>query len=153
MLELRIHHFFDILRDYGNNKELKPHHYGHSYHIIGKKIYKNMVKEFKIVNGSDFICKNCNKLIGDKCIDLIDHRIDFKNKEDFNNYLDERILKVMSLSNNQIVRIEEILEKSNLYVDNIFDIYLGNSKEHTELRKINVRSGIEKKKRELRSEA
>ncbi len=121
--------------------------------MIGKKIYKNMVKEFKIVNGSDFICKNCNKLIGDKCIDLIDHRIDFKNKEDFNNYLDERILKAMSLSNNQIVRIEEILEKSNLYVDNIFDIYLGNSKEHTELRKINVRSGIEKKKRELKSEA
>ena len=39
-MELRIHHIFDIIRDFGSNKTFEKHAFGHSYHFIAEKILK-----------------------------------------------------------------------------------------------------------------
>ena len=146
MNKLRIHHFFDILRDYGAGKELQPHPYGHSYHLIGKKVYENTLNEFEIVVACDDICLNCSKIENGLCIDEIDHRNNFTMKIKFNEFIDNRIMNTMNLEKGQIVTESEIIEKADLYLNNIFEIYSGNSIEHTEQRRLNVELGVKKKK-------
>lgn len=149
MLHIRIHHFFDILRDYGSKKELKPHIYGHSYHVIGKRIYSNEVSEMTLIIENDDICRSCTKLSEGHCIDVISHRADFTSKEKFNNFLDARIMKAMNLKKNQIISFKDLLSISQLYINSIESIYRGNNPEHTKTRKRNVETGIEMKQREL----
>jgi hypothetical protein len=142
MLNLRIHHIFDIIRDLGQNKEIKEHEYGHSYHIIAKKIYSK-TQEFKLTISNDDICNNCTKLINNKCIDTIDHRKDYSEKELFNNYLDKRIMSIMGFYEGQIFSLDEFLNKADLYVKNIGYIYSGNDEKHTQDRKSNVFKGLD----------
>lgn len=149
MIKLRIHHFFDILRDYGAGKELQPHPYGHSYHVIGKKIYENKLKEFEIVVDCDDICMNCSKIENGNCIDIIDHRSDFKMKDSFNDFIDKRIMEKLNLDEGAFVKVSDVLENANLYLDNIFYIYSGNSSDHTEKRRHNVELGVNKKNSEI----
>ena len=149
MRELRIHHFFDIIRDYGAGNTLKPHVYGHSYHLIGNEIYNNDLAELKLIVNNDDICENCSRLDGDHCVDTIDHRTDFSSKEKFNDWIDSRIMAAMGYSDGQLVSVKDIILNADKYLDNIFEIYEGNDVEHTEMRKKNVRKGIERKIREI----
>ena len=152
MRELRIHHFFDIIRDYGDCKELVPHEYGHSYHVIGQEIYSNEVDSIRLIIGSDDICEGCRYLEAGQCLDSIGHRSDFRSKEEFNNYLDRRIMTVMGYSEGQVIKVRAIIEDAGVYLDSIFDIYKGNDPGHTEIRKINVSSGLSMKRQELELE-
>ena len=149
MLKLRIHHVFDIIRDFGSNKKFEKHIYGHSYHIVANNIYEKKINKFKIVVSSDDICKNCIKLVNNKCIDSILHRKDFNKKEAFNNYLDNRIMEVLNLREYETMSLEELSKISNKYIDNIEYIYKGNDENHTQERKKNVVKGIKKIKKEL----
>ena len=149
MLNIRIHHFFDILRDYGSNKTLEPHEYGHNYHVIGQQIYNNKISEMKLIIDNDDICQGCNKLSEKHCIDTISHRADFKSKEKFNNHIDTRIMDRMGLKQNQNITLKTLLAMSHLYTDAIELIYTGNDIEHTMMRKKNVERGIAMKQDEL----
>jgi len=149
MLNIRIHHFFDILRDYGSNKILEPHEYGHSYHIIGQQIYNNQISEMKLIIDNDDICQGCNKLSGKQCTDTISHRADFKSKEKFNNHIDTKIMGIMRLRQNQNITLKDLLAISHLYIDAVELIYTGNDIEHTIIRKKNVERGIAMKQDEL----
>jgi hypothetical protein len=142
MIKLRIHHLFDMLRDYGAEKEITPHPYGHSYHIISQQLFSQENIELILVNRNDDVCINCSKSQRGHCIDTISHRNDFPEKEDFNNYLDSRIMQIMDLQENEIISLEKLLDKSKLYIDMIQWIYKGNEFEHTETRKENVIQGL-----------
>ncbi len=145
-VELRIHHIFDIIRDIGRNKILEKHEYGHSYHIIAKKILNNEFEIIKIVVKSDDVCRGCVKLYDGKCIDIIDHRKDFLKKEEFNNYLDNRIMKVLNINNDDIFTFKDIFQLTKEYLKNIEYIYEGNDIIHTQERKKNVEKGLLKLK-------
>ncbi len=149
MVELRIHHFFDIIRDYGIGKDLVEHPYGHSYHNVGNLIYENRVSKIRLVVKSDDICRNCKMLKFGKCVDTIQHRVDFNGKEEFNNHIDTRIMRCMGFKVGQIISIDEILIQSTKYLDSISDIYSGNDESNTMQRKNNVLGGIHKKMLEL----
>ncbi|MGD1815774.1 MAG: DUF1284 domain-containing protein [Pleomorphochaeta sp.] len=142
MINIRIHHFFDIIRDYGSGKIIQPHPYGHSLHLISQKITSGEIKEMRLVIECDAICENCNKLFDNHCIDTISHRKDFKSKEQFNNYLDNRIMETLGLKKGQTITCAELINLSTLYLDNIDYIYLGNDTEHTKNRAANVKKGI-----------
>lgn len=149
MRELRIHHFFDIIRDYGAGKVLEPHEYGHSYHTIGEEIYSNSLEDVRLIVRNDDICQGCRHLDSGICLDTIGHRADFSSKQEFNDYLDRRIMKAMGYRDGQDIRVRQIIEDADAYLDSIFEIYEGNDPEHTEMRKKNVALGISQKKQEL----
>lgn len=149
MQELRIHHFFDMLRDYGAKKEIRPHDYGHSYHLIAEKIYSNKLDKIKLVISNDDVCEDCSKSEDGHCIDTISHRTDFPLKEDFNNHIDHRIMEKMKLKENEIISFEELLEKAELYINEMEWIYEGNDPDHTEIRRENVIKGVLKTRSEL----
>lgn len=146
MINIRIHHFFDIIRDYGSKNTIKAHPYGHSLHLISKQITTRETTTFKLVIKSDAICKNCNKLDNNHCIDTISHRIDFKSKEQFNNHIDNKIMEILNLEKGQTITTDELINLSHLYLKNIESIYKGNDIEHTKNRSINVEKGIKRMK-------
>jgi len=149
MRELRIHHFFDIIRDYGSYKILKEHAYEHSYHIIGKEIYENRIREIRLVVKSDDICERCSYLSSGNCTDTIDHRSDFRYKADFNDYLDTKIMKCMGYENRQIIEVKKLIMNAEKYLDKIFELYEGNDIDNTKMRKKYVSIGINRKISEL----
>jgi len=112
---------------------------------MAEKIYSDKVDEVRLVVQSDDICHGCKMLKEGLCIDVITHREDFTGKEAFNNYLDRRILDVMKFMENQIVSTKDIIERADLYLDNIYSIYEGNDPGHTEARKSHVEKGLKKK--------
>jgi len=148
-INLRIHHFFDILRDYGARIEIVPHQYGHSYHLIAEKIYSNNMNNIKLVLTCDAVCRDCRMLVDGHCIDTIDHREDFTLKEDFNNHIDRRILQKMNLNENDTVSYNVLLRTADLYINEMDWIYRGNDPDHTEKRRDFVIKGILKKRSEL----
>ncbi len=143
-MKLRIHHFYDMIRDYGINQPITAHPYGHSYHKIAKLILINPNDTIELVLSCDAICKGCSRLEDDHCLDAIDHRADFISKESFNNHIDERIMKACGLKIGDKVTPEVLIEKTNSYLDKIEWVYKGNDKEHTANRKKYLIKGIEK---------
>ena len=141
-MELRIHHIFDIIRDIGKNKILEKHEYCHSYHIIANKILNKEFETIKIIVKNDDVCRGFVKLYDEKCIDIIDHRKVYLKKEEFNNFLDNKIIKVLKIKNGDTYTFKEILQLTEEYVKNIEYIYKGNDIIHTNERKKNVEKGL-----------
>jgi len=146
-MKLRIHHFFDIIRDFGAGKEFHPHPYHHSYHTVANIILNDPLIKIEIVKESDSVCEGCIKLKGSVCTDIITHRKDFTGKEAFNNYLDTKIMEVCGIKLNNIETPASLIRLSEKYISNIQFIYAGNDKEHTEIRRVNVLKGVDFYKR------
>jgi hypothetical protein len=141
-MKLRIHHFFDIMRDLGNKKEFTRHPYMHSYHLVARKIIDNPDLNLEMVICPDAVCENCIHLTGKGCDDIITHRSDFRGKEEFNNWLDRRIMDKCMVRESDLYTPAGLILLSDRYLDNIFYIYEGNDQEHTSMRKNNVMAGI-----------
>ena len=141
-MNIRIHHFFDIIRDFGSEKKFDPHPYLHSYHNIAREIWENSDLEFEIVIKSDAVCTGCTQLRNTFCVDSISHRKDFTQKETFNNYLDNRIIAICQIHTSRKYSPKTLCEIAAKYIENIEFIYHGNDKEHTQLRKKNVILGL-----------
>ncbi|NQU51435.1 MAG: hypothetical protein HQ522_02740 [Bacteroidetes bacterium] len=141
-MRLRIHHFFDIVRDFGSGKEISPHPHGNCYHTIAEEIRINSKLEFNLIVASDEICRGCSHLIDGVCDDVITHRTDFTGKEDFNNHLDKRIMEACGFEESKKYSPKLLCELAHKYLENIEYIYQGNDAAHTQKRKENVILGL-----------
>lgn len=141
-MKLRIHHFFDIIRDFGLGKEIKAHVYQHSYHKVAGEILENPELELELIVGCDAVCEGCIHLTDNSCDDKINHRKDFTSKEAFNNYLDKRIMEICYLDISEKYSPKLLVKKAGSYLQNIEYIYEGNDAEHTAQRKKNVLQGL-----------
>lgn len=141
-MNIRIHHFFDIIRDFGSGKTIRPHQSLHAYHKVAEQIRANPNVELKIVIESDAVCTGCVHLDSSNCDDTISHRLDFDSKEEFNNHLDKRIVDVCGIQLSEKYSPNLIMKIAHKYIENIEFIYKGNDKEHTLLRKENVIRGL-----------
>jgi hypothetical protein len=140
-MKLRIHHLFDIIRDFGNEVDFKPHNYGHSYHLIAETLIKNPDHKIELVKECDDVCLGCIHNIGHHCDDSI-HRPDFPGKEKFNDHIDGRIMQKCNIHEHDSLTLLEILNKADQYLNNIEWIYEGNDPLNTSDRKKNLRKGI-----------
>ncbi len=142
-MDLRVHHFFDIIRDFGIGKDIIPHFYGHSYHKISQLIRNDPNIKIRIVLNIDDICNGCVHLVNNSCEDIITHRADFNSKEEFNDFIDKRIINKCEIKIGNILTPKELCEKAKEYLNYIFWIYKGNDIEHTKIRKMNFIKGLE----------
>lgn len=141
-MKIKIHHFFDIIRDFGIGKSIGPHPYRHSYHKVAQAILQNQETEVEIVVHSDDVCEGCIHLVGTSCNDIITHREDFALKEKFNRYLDARIIEICEIDVLKRYTVKSLLQFSDKYIENIEYIYEGNDARHTAKRKENVLKGL-----------
>lgn len=145
-MKLRIHHFYDIIRDYGKNQQITSHEYGHLYHKIADFIRHNHNEAIEIVLSHDDVCVGCKYFKDNHCLDTIDHRSDFQSKEDFNNHIDTRIMQVCEIKTGDTMTPIDLIEKLKSNLDKIEWIYEGNDKEHNALRKKYLIEGIRRYK-------
>jgi hypothetical protein len=143
-MKLQIHHFYDIMRDFGSGKSFEPHDYGHSYHKIANLIQQDPKIEIEIVLGCDEVCAGCKNLKNGHCLDAISHRPDFREKEMFNDHINARTMKVCGIKVGDRVTPLELCEKARLYLKNIEWIYEVNEGGNTQKRKEHVMAGIKK---------
>jgi len=141
-MNLRIHHFFDIIRDYGRGKEFHQHQYGHSYHKVAELIRKDPKIKINIVIAADDVCEGCLYLREGKCLDKIDHRKDFSSKQEFNDNIDNKIMTACLIENGDTLNPTELCKIAKLYLKNIKSIYDGNDIEDIKNRKLNVIKGL-----------
>lgn len=142
LIRLRIHHFYDIVRNFGIGKKIEPHPYGHSFHKIAQLIRSDPNLKIKIVVNCDSVCEGCSHYKGGHCDDVITHRRDFTLKEEFNNHIDERIMTKCQIKESDILMPIQLCQKAKCYLDNIEFIYLGNDEWHTRERKNNTVKGL-----------
>ena len=141
-IKLRVHHFYDIIRDFGSGKKIEPHLYGHSLHKIAELIRSKPSLKIKIIVDCDSICDGCSYYKDDHCDDVVTHREDFILKEEFNNYIDKRIMGKCQIKEGDVFTPIQLCQKAKCYLDNVDYIYLGNDEWHTKERKKKVIKGL-----------
>lgn len=94
MLELRPHHLLDIIRDYGNDVKRETHKWGASLPEVTKRILNNPEQIVRFVLVADSICETCSMLQGRICQAYIN---DLISMQEYNDNLDERIFKELSI--------------------------------------------------------
>ena len=142
-INLRIHHFFDIIRTFGKREDkLSLHPYVHSFHKIAGIIKDNPGLKIKNVIECDSVCEGCIYYKNGRCEDSINYRNDFVSKEKFNNWLDERIIEKCLIKKREVLTPIQLCGKAKLYLNNMEYIYSGNDFWHTEQRRENVSKGL-----------
>jgi len=95
-VEMRPHHFVDILRAIGAGREFKPHPYGHAVHSVAKMLMDAPDTMLKLVNKCDEICAPCVHNIDGICNDYLHDR--GTSKHNFNTALDARLFDRLGIA-------------------------------------------------------
>jgi len=142
-ITMRIHHFFDIIRDLRTGEKMvADNNYKHSYHSVANTLRDSADIKMKIVVGLDSVCDGCIHNIDGKCDDPLTIKKGFTMKHDYNNYLDKRILEKYNISEGDIVTPGKICKSAYKYIDNIYQIYSLDPKEEIDARKKEFIEGL-----------
>jgi hypothetical protein len=110
-MKLRPHHVLDIIRNYGNGVEFKPHPYGHAVHIVAQKILSDVDQEVELIIGPDEICRPCRHLGQDGMCDDVLHQLDPPiSKQIYNDELDSRLFPYLGIQPDTVMTIRTFLE-------------------------------------------
>ena len=140
-MKLRIHHFFDIIRDIGRGIEFTPHPYGHANHKIAEMIRIGRDDKIELVMGCDDICTGCVHNIDSHCDDSILYNR-FQGKEKYNEHIDTRIMEVCGLKIHDVITAEDLCRKGEIYANSMKQIYEYGDPEITKERKLNFKKGM-----------
>jgi hypothetical protein len=120
VMKLRPHHILDIVRGYGAGVEYKPHRYGHSQHIVAKKILSELDTKIQLVVAADAICQGCKHLLPNgKCDDVIPQITPSPSKQAYNDVLDCRLLDYLNIELDSVMTVREYLNIVNSKVPGI----------------------------------
>jgi hypothetical protein len=90
----------------------------------------------------DDICEGCKYLKNNSSKEVIDHRKDFRYKEEFNDFIDFRIMKARLINKDEALTPIQLCRKTRSYLKNILWIYEGNDLQHNRSRAKNVERGL-----------
>ncbi len=142
-ITIRIHHFFDIIREFATKENIPAlDSYKHSYHSVAHQIRDNNSLRLKLVLETDAVCRGCIYNIELGCMDTLTRKKGFALKNDYNDYLDRRILEACQLSLGQILTPKEICQTSDKYIQNMEYIYAIDTDAKTAIRKEEFIKGL-----------
>ena len=142
-MTIRIHHFFDIIRDIRTGEKMMADtNYRHSYHSVANILRDSPDTKMKIVVGLDSVCDGCIHNIDGICDDPLTIKNGFSMKHAYNNWLDKRILEKFNFSEGKIVTPKKLCKSANIYIDNIYKIYEKDTKEEIDVRKTEFIDGL-----------
>jgi len=123
IMKLRPHHILDIISGYGVGVEFKPHPYGHSQHIVAKKILSDLDTKIQLVVAADAVCQGCKHLLPNgQCDDVLAQLNPSPSKQASNDVLDCRLLDYLNIKLNSVMTVREYLEIVNNKVPGIESI-------------------------------
>ena len=143
MVTIRIHHFFDIIRDLRTGEKIPADtNYRHSYHSVANILRDSPGIKMKIVIGVDSVCNRCVHNSEGKCDDPLTTKKGFAMKHDYNWWLDNKILEICNFSEGQIVTPNEVCISAYNYLENIYCIYELDPEENINTRKKDFIDGL-----------
>ncbi len=111
IIKLRPHHVLDIISDYGHGQQFKQHEYGHALHVVADSIIADLDQNVEFIIGADEICKPCKHLLHDgECDDVLHQVYPPKQKQKYNDELDEKLFNYLGIPKNSIMTIRKYLE-------------------------------------------
>ena len=139
-MTLRIHHFFDIIRDLRTGEKMVADtNYKHSNHSVGNTLRDSPETKMIIIVGLDSVCDGCIHNKEGVCDDPLTIKKGFTMKHDYNNYLDKRILETLHWSEGDVVSPRKICKSAYKYIDAIYQI---DPKEEIDARKKEFIDGL-----------
>jgi len=140
---LKPHHFLDIIKLYGSGLDffLPDLKYGHNFYKVGNWVLKNPQIKIVLTRRADDVCKSCKFLKDAKCTDKIKN---FISKEEWNQIIDERILKTLNLKEGEIFTALKLCKLAIKYLDSkmIFVIWYERPVEETKKRAKYLLNGL-----------
>jgi hypothetical protein len=110
-MKLRPHHLLDIVNSIGHGEKFSPHPYGHALHLVAKAVLADVDRKVQFVVGADDICKPCKHLKADGlCDDVAATRTGTMPKQEYNDQLDRRLLKVLDFREGAVMTVREYLK-------------------------------------------
>lgn len=126
LIRIRPHHFMDIIKLYGKGIEVfvPDPQFNHHFYLVANEILKNHQVSLKIIVGRDDICLPCNRLgQAGECTDPIKHISGVHLKNEWNNTLDNRIIKYSNAFEDSIYSAQEYCKMLYDIKEHIFDIW------------------------------
>jgi hypothetical protein len=131
MITIKPHHFLDIIKLYGKGIEkfVPDKKFNHDFYLAANEIIANHEIEVKITLGEDDICTPCIYLGKDKkCTDFISHIEGIKLKNQWNEIIDRRIIKLTKINKDSTFSAREFCEILFSGREHIYDVWNEESK-------------------------
>jgi len=141
VVQIKPHHFLDIIRDYGAGNTFAPHPYGHAVHTVAERVLSDRNIILQLVLGCDDICRPCMNNKEGRCIDSVDHP-PFTSKEKWNRTIDARIFEKLELKEGTEIAASEFCRVTRQKIGNLYDIWREVPREDTDLRRQELMKGI-----------
>jgi hypothetical protein len=140
-VQIKPHHFLDIIRDFGAGMTFAPHVYGHAVHTVAEKVLSDRNIALQLVLGCDDICRPCINNEEGRCIDSVDHP-PFTSKEEWNRTIDTRISEKLGLEEGTEIAASEFCRITREKIGDLYDIWREVPRGYTDLRRQNLMKGI-----------
>lgn len=146
MINIKPHHFVDILRALGDeSSEFTPHPYGHDVHTVAAEILGDRDVMLQMELGADDICRPCIHNIDGACDDTIDTSFRPqapRSKQAWNLLIDQRWCKVLGLNDGERLTARQFCELVRRNLDSMPSIYQEISPDRVATRTRELRHGI-----------
>jgi len=120
-----------------------PHPNLHQFHEMVVIVKKHPSLRIRMVIGIDDVCKGCIYNKDNHCHDVVSFLKNNPSLEEFNKQLDKRIMKVCNIKEKEILTPIQLLEKGELYLNNLEYIYSQNDDWHTKEREEKFKKGLQ----------
>ena len=112
---IKPHHLLDIFKLYGKGIEnfVPDKNYNHNFYFIGNAVIRNEVNKICFTYSYDDICKPCYHLKNSVCSDYFSADGVDINKNEYNEKLDIRLMKLLNLKFDEIYEFKDIIELFN----------------------------------------
>jgi hypothetical protein len=147
MINIKPHHFIDIIVAFGEGVPFEPHPYGHAVHTVARKILKDINSEIKIELGADDICGPCIHNINGLCDDTIDtsfRPLAPKLKREWNLLIDKRWCQCLRLKQGDTLTGTEFCERAEKCLNEIPNIYREIPPERNAQKQSSIKKGLAK---------
>lgn len=147
-ITIKPHHLLDIFKLYGKGIEkfVPDEKYDHNFYFVGNAVVGNEIDKVEFTYGCDDICKPCNYLKQNICIDTFSYNDIIYQKNDYNEKLDITLIRLLDIEFNKVYKFKDIIK----LLDNKLDLELinlvwhGCNEKENEIRYHFTREGINK---------
>ena len=147
-ITIKPHHLLDIFKSYGKGIEkfVPDEKYNHNFYFIGNAVIDNEIDNVEFTFGFDDICKPCNYLKENICIDEFYYNDNVYQKNNYNEKLDIRLIRLLNIEFNKTYEFKDMIKLlyNNLSLELINLVWYSCNQKENEIRYHFTREGINK---------
>lgn len=118
-MRARPHHLIDIIVQYGAGVPFEPSEYGHAVHTVAAAIIADPSIVVEFGSGADDICAPCKHLVNGRCDDVVGQLDPPVSKHDYNDALDQRVLRLLGMHEGEAMSFGEYLAGLRRHLDGL----------------------------------